>query len=47
MYVNECEMPLTNNDASSSSECSHPGSPAVTLVRRESLIFDFTLEDFR
>ena len=35
MYVNECEMPLPNNDASSSSECSHPGSPAVTLMRRE------------
>ena len=45
MYLNECEMTFPNNDASSSSECSHPGSPAVTLMRRESLIFDFTPED--
>ena len=47
MYLNECEMTLSSNDASSSSEYSRPGSPAVTLMRRESLIFDFTPEDFR
>ena len=46
-HINECEMPLLGNDASSSSECSHPGSPAVILMRRESLIFDFIPEDFK
>ena len=44
--VNECEKTLPNNDVSSSSECNRPGSAAVTLMRRESLIFDFTPEDF-
>ena len=44
--VNECEMTLPNNDVSSSSECNRPGLPAVTRTRRESLIFDFTPEDF-
>ena len=46
-HVDECEMPLLGNDASSSSECSHPGSPAVILMRRESLIFEFIPEDFK
>ena len=32
MYHTECEIPFANNDASSSFECSHVGSPAVTLI---------------